>query len=79
MGRYGCVESLTKEQAERIKVLRTGQRVHSWRRIAEVFCDEFPDSADKDLYGNQLYGIELCEVAADTLGISREDYDKEWM
>lgn len=71
--------------AERIKTLRTGNRIHSWRRIAEVICDEFPDFVEETygsiecIYGNQLYGKEMCQDARDVLGISNEQYEKEWI
>lgn len=63
--------------AERIKELRLPQKEklqHSWRRIAEIICSEFPDQPILDGWeleaasGDQLYGMELCQRAADLLG-----------
>lgn len=50
------------KKAFRICELRTGDRVHSWRRISEVICDEYSDE-DQELHGNQLHGVELCREA----------------
>lgn len=68
--------NMTMEIALRIQKLRTGQRVHTYRKIAEVICDEFPnfdpDDQQQDLRGNQLYGQYLCREAMTTL------YSKPW-
>lgn len=50
------------KKAERIELLRTGPVMHSWRRISEIICAEFPDE-DKELSGNQLHGVDLCREA----------------
>lgn len=50
---------MNRRKAERIELLRTGPVIHSWRRISEIICDEFPDE-DQDLSGNQLHGADLC-------------------
>lgn len=64
--------------AYRVKQLRAGRVMHSWRRIAEIYCDEFPYLAKKFLRGNQIYGMDLCRDAAERLGVTRDEYDKEW-
>lgn len=47
-------------KARRIEALRCGPVQHSWRRISEIICDEFPDE-NQDLKGNQLHGkYDLC-------------------
>ena len=69
-------EGLPKEVAERVKFLRVGGEViHSWRRVAEIICEEFPEQPKRDgwesvedAHGNQLYGIDLCRAAAAALG-----------
>lgn len=53
---------MTLEKALRIRELRVGGPMHSWRRIAEIICAEFPDE-NQDLTGNQLHGIDLCRSA----------------
>lgn len=45
--------------AERVKELRCGERMHSWRRIAEIISEEFPQLGVN--HGNQLDGKELCD------------------
>lgn len=58
-------------KAKRIQELRCGRVMHSWRRISEIICDEFPDE-DLALSGNQLHGVELCQEAMITLhGVNR--------
>lgn len=73
--------------AERIRELRTGRVgnvIHSWRRIAEVICEEYPKQISKkawgtfkSLHGNQLYGIDLCREAAEVLGEDANDWEDE--
>ena len=53
-------------KAKRIEYLRTGPRIHSWRRISEIICEEFADE-DQNLSGNQLHGVDLCREAMMTL------------
>lgn len=53
---------MNNKKADRIKQLRTGNLMHSWRRISEIICEEFPDE-NKELSGNQLHGIDLCKNA----------------
>ena len=53
---------MNMKKALRICELRTGDVMHSWRRIAEVICEEY-SGEDQDLHGNQLYGIDLCREA----------------
>jgi hypothetical protein len=36
--------------------------MHSWRRISEIICEEFPDES-QELHGNQLHGVDLCKNA----------------
>ena len=54
---------LTPEQCFFIRKLRCGNPMHSWRRIAELFCQKFHQWTE--FHGNQLFGIELCEKAAE--------------
>lgn len=49
-------------KAKRIEALRVGPVMHSWRRISEIICEEFPDE-DQELHGNQLHGVDLCKDA----------------
>lgn len=55
---------MNRKKAERIQFLRTGPVMHSWRRISEIICDEFPDDPEewRDR-GNQFHGIDLCRDA----------------
>lgn len=55
---------MTRQKAERIEQLRCGPRMHSWRRISEIICDEFPNDPEewRDK-GNQMHGIDLCKNA----------------
>lgn len=53
---------MNKDKAERIEKLRCGPIVHSWRRISEIICEEYPDE-DQALKGNQIHGRVLCEEA----------------
>lgn len=76
---------MTIEIALRIQELRSGNVMHSWRRIAEIVCEEFPDLPVQDgwqtvdaAHGNQLYGKDLCQEAAAFLKVSPEDYDYYW-
>lgn len=71
------------EIAARVKALRTGEDfpMHSYRALGQVIAKEFPDytrehlgTPNEDEGGNQLYGIELCQHAAETLG----EPDAEW-
>lgn len=55
------IEKLNKEQKEFVRNLRHGRIMHSWRRIAELFVEKY--DIDHDLHDNQLYGIELCQMA----------------
>ena len=70
------------KKALRICELRTGDVMHSWRRIAEVICEEYP-AEPQDLHGNQMFGKDLCEEAMKTIYKKEfqklEDYiRKEW-
>lgn len=56
---------MTKLEAEFIKNLRCNNPIHSWRRISEIYIDTF--GGPESLYGNQLYGKELCDEAAKVL------------
>lgn len=33
--------------------------MHSWRRISEIICEEYPDE-DQELKGIQMHGQDLC-------------------
>jgi hypothetical protein len=59
---------MDKAMADRIKELRCGRIVHSWRRIAEIIVEEYPNDFDPELSGNQILGMELCKDAAISLG-----------
>ena len=77
------VENMPLQVASYINYLRTGPRMHSWRAVAEEVCNAFQDYADLDLSGNQLYGEELCKIAAMKLGIIKlgffkSTYTKDW-
>ncbi len=52
---------MTREKALRIQYLRTGPVMHSWRRISEIICEEFPEDTNQELKGNQMHGKwDLC-------------------
>jgi hypothetical protein len=77
-------EPLPQNVAARVKELRVGPVIHSWRRIAEIICDEYPAQALADgwesaeaAHGNQLYGIDLCREAAKVLGEHVDDWEDE--
>lgn len=53
--------NMDKEKAERIKSLRVGNKVSSFRRVAEIIEDEFPQYPE--LRGNQLHGKDLVVEA----------------
>ena len=55
---------MTKERATRIRELRIGDRICSWRRIAEICYEEWGKDADWNPPSNQLAGMALCEFAA---------------
>lgn len=73
---------MTFKMAHRIKFLRAGPVMHSWRRIAEIICEEFPEETESELSGNQLYGKELCKDAMEFIygewSKIPEDVFKEW-
>jgi len=61
---------LSEAVAVRVRELRNGQVMHTWRRIAEIICLEFPEQPIADgfdspeaISGNQLYGQDLCRRA----------------
>lgn len=62
---------MTVEQAQTIRVWRIDYGC-SWRIIAELFINDFGTEDDKHLYGNQLYGKDLCVEAAEILGENSE-------
>ena len=74
---------MERKLAEHIIKLRTEYPIHSWRRIAEVICDEYPLYIDqvfgnpKELRGNQLLGIELLRYAANTVGRDYHEIEEE--
>ena len=65
---------MTKERAERIRSLRIGDCICSWRRIAEICYEEWGSDADWQPCSNQLAGMALCEFAAK---IFNENYMEE--
>lgn len=77
---------MTQAIALRIQELRTGAKTHSWRRISEIICDEFPEYVKEQGYdleeirGNQLHGkYDLCEEARQFLGIEWDSEEgKKW-
>jgi len=78
---------LSEKVARRVKELRTGEVsdvIHSWRRLAEIICEEFPEQALADgwesveaAHGNQLYGIDLCRAAALSLGEDINQWEED--
>jgi len=70
--------TLSPTVALRIQELRAGPVMHSWRRIAEIICSEYPE-AEQNLSGNQLYGEALCRKAAAVLGVSQDAYERDWL
>jgi hypothetical protein len=61
--------SLSNEQAEAIVEWRL-QHGCTWRRVAELFCEHFPEKARELLIypGNQECGRALTNIALDMLG-----------
>lgn len=67
---------MNQEIAEFVKFLRLGSVCHSWRRIAELVAEEYPEHAVSQgwpsaeaAHGNQLYGKDLCDEAAEFLDL----------
>lgn len=76
--------SMPVEIADHIRLLRTGRRGHSYRKISELICDIYPDYiksmyGDLELYGNQMHGQYLVEEAAKVLCVSNEEYQEHWL
>lgn len=72
---------MTQKVAQRIADLRLGKPQHSLRRIAEIIYDEHPESIkglgwrlSKGVRGNQMLGQDLCQKAAEVLGLKIEDF-----
>jgi len=59
-------DKMPEEKALLIQKLRTGNPMHSWRRISEIVCELYPDE-DQGLHGNQLHGQDLCRQAMETI------------
>jgi hypothetical protein len=62
---------MNKMLAVRVKELRCGPICHSWRRIAEIISEEYPNldglvwvDEDKQINGIQMAGQELCQQSA---------------
>lgn len=53
-------------KAKRVEQLRCGPVMHSWRRISELICEEFPDE-DQEMKGIQMHGQDLCLEAIITI------------
>lgn len=70
--------------AKYIEYIRvSGPKIHSWRAVAEDVCNAFQNYADPWLSGNQMYGEELCKIAAIKLGVIKMgyfkwSYSKDW-
>ena len=57
-------------KANRIQELRIGNPMHSFRRIAEIIEEEFPEYPElhgNQLHGNQLHGMDLVLEAMETI------------
>jgi hypothetical protein len=68
---------MNKDVARRVRELRLGPVIHSWRRIAELICKEFPQHAKPEMSGNQLFGKDLCRQAAQLAGESEQIWEDE--
>jgi hypothetical protein len=64
--------TLTQNQAEQIKDWRCVHE-YSWRKIAEMAHETFPDLRDQITYGHQKSGIELCNSAMTYLNETNKD------
>ena len=77
--------------ARRIQTLRTYAPQHSWSKISEIICEEYPEivfelwgsagtakALIEDVRGNQSLGFDLCGWASKTLSISEEEYHNKW-
>ena len=53
------------DKALRIQSLRTGEVAHSFRRIAELIEQEYPEYPE--LSGDQLHGMDLVAEAMETI------------
>lgn len=83
-----CLEKgkLTANVFTRVKELRCGKLIHSWRRISEIICDEFPEFVKDvqgydpvEIRGNQLHGMyDLCEEAMEYFGENTEEGREIW-
>lgn len=75
---------MNQKLAERVKHLRvSGPCIHSWRALAEVITDEFPEYTlslgwtIEGAHGNQLYGMDLQRNACSFLEEEFEDWETE--
>lgn len=59
---------MTAERAARIRELRCGPVMHSWRSIAEETYLHWEADAEWSPPSNQLAGMALCRIAAGMLG-----------
>lgn len=64
--------TLTQNQAEEIRDWRCVHE-YSWRKIAEMAYETFPELRDRIVNGNQMSGIELCNSAMVLLNETNED------
>lgn len=61
---WGLIDSMTREQAEQIRIWRTSDQLMTWRGVAAAATATWADRQDT----NQLLGRELCRKAAAILG-----------
>lgn len=75
-------KSLPVKSARDIKTWRVGEgphdmNTHSWRSIAQVFVEKYPEFAEQHnlIAGNQISGMMLCEAAMIKL---KETVEQGW-
>ena len=66
---YGFDIEMTFFRAIRVAFWRVVMN-ESWRSIAWLWLDHYDKNEDKELKGNQFYGISVLDCAATTLGFS---------
>jgi translation elongation factor EF-4 len=70
-------KSLLKKMAEDVKKWRTEGKGYSWRYIAMLFADKYPEFSEKHniVAENQLCGIYLCEAAIIKLNETEQNWN----